>query len=199
MSTSIYFFGGYNASQKDIDAWLGSAKQQAPNIDFFGFPWPSGTPMDPEKAVVEGSKNSGQFKFAVDSIQECSADADKIYIIGHSSGCAIANEVDRSFKDNSKIVSKIVLVALDGFTPDANQRARSSTQVWAAKSGKGKSLHYDYLQNVVGGSLQVHEARTDCTTKLALHFSLVNAAATDKDVDAIPTGYVNCKANLAWL
>jgi hypothetical protein len=197
MSTSVYFFGGYNSSQKDIDAWLGSAKQQASTVGFFGFPWPGGTPIDPEKAIVEGSKNSGQFKFAVDTIQECSAD--KIYIIGHSSGCAIANEVDRGFKDNSKIV----LVALDGFTPDANQRARSSTQVWAAKSGEGKavhkSLHYDYLQNVVGGSLQVYEARTDCTTKLALHFSLVNAAATDKDVDTIPTGYVNCKANLAWL
>src|SRR5207302_298541 len=121
-------------SQKDIDAWLGSAKQQSPNMDFMGFPWPSDTPSYPENAVVEGSKKSGQFKFAVATIRECSADADKIYIIGHSSGCAIANAVDRELKKTN-----VVLVALDGFAPKDDQLQRTSTQVWGADCAGTKS------------------------------------------------------------
>jgi hypothetical protein len=34
---------------------------------------------------------------------------------------------------------------------------------------------------------------------LALHFSLVNANATDSVVKNIATGYDKCDANLAWL
>jgi hypothetical protein len=33
----------------------------------------------------------------------------------------------------------------------------------------------------------------------ALHFSLVNAAATDSTVKSIATGYAQCRANLVWL
>ena len=58
-------------------------------------------------------------------------------------------------------------------------------------------MHYKGLKDSVGNRLQVYQA-TDCTTKLALHFSLVNAAATDKIVDSIKNGYRQCKVNLAW-
>ncbi len=190
MSTSVYFFGGYNASQKDINAWLGSAKQQSPNMEFLGFPWPKDTPSYPENAVIEGSRKSGQFKFAVDTIRECSADADKIYIIGHSSGCAIANAVDRELK---KI--NLVLVALDGYGPQGDQLKRTSTQVWGAECEGKTSKNYPGPSQ---GRRQIYHA-TNCKGLWALHFSLVNANATDKTVHGIPTGYFNCKANLAWL
>jgi hypothetical protein len=189
MSASVYFIGGYHASQADIDAWVRSAKQQKPSIAFFGFPWPSDTPSSPADSVVKGSKKSGQYKSVLDAIQACSADT--IYIVGHSSGCAIANAVDKGLKDTSKIV----LVALDGFTPDTDQLKRSSTQVWGAECGGQKSRNYP---GPAGGRRKVYQA-TDCKTEWALHFSLVNAAATDKLVSSVKTGYTQCQANLVWL
>src|SRR5262249_49395004 len=132
MSAAVFFFGGWNASQNDIDAWVRSAKQQKPSITFTGFPYPSGASWDYDSAV-DGFKKSGQYKSAVAAIQACSADS--IYIVGHSSGCAISNAVDKGLKDTGKVV----LAALDGFAPDSDQGKRSSTQVWAAVNGDAKS------------------------------------------------------------
>jgi hypothetical protein len=189
MSASVFFFGGYKASQTDIDAWLRSAKPQKPNIEFSGFPWPRRASSGADSAVTTFTK-SGQYKSALDGIQACSAD--KIYIVGHSSGCAIASAVDKGLKD----ASKVVLVALDGLIPDLEQLARSSTQVWGAVCGDVKSRNYP--EGLVGDRLKVYQA-TDCKTLLALHFSLVNAAATDSVVKSIATGYARCRANLVWL
>ena len=189
MSTSIFFIGGYEASQSDIDSWLRSARQQKPSMAFFGFPWPDDTPSFPADSVVKGSKKSGQYKSALDAIEACSAD--KIYIVGHSSGCAIANAVDKGLKDKSKLV----LVSLDGFIPDGEQLKRSSTQVWGAVCDGVKSRNY---HERLGSRLKVYRA-TGCKTQWALHFSVVNAAATDKLVLTRQKGYFQCQANLAWL
>lgn len=193
MSTSVFFIGGWNANQVHINAWVQSAQQQKPSIAFRGFPWPDGVTSSPGTSVVKGSKEDGQFKKVVDAIQACSAD--KIYIVGHSSGCAIANAVDKALTNTSKIV----LVALDGFAPDGDQLKRSSTQVRAAVSGVHKSKNYKDLKDLLGSRLQEYSAKKDCTTKWALHFSLVNAAATDGLVHGVSTGYAQCEANLAWL
>ena len=79
---------------------------------------------------------------------------------------------------------------------DTVLQRRPSTQVWAAVCGNTKSLNYPKGQ--VGGRLNVYEA-TDCKKLWALHFSLVNAAATDGTVHGIATGYFQCRANLVWL
>ncbi|MFO0893193.1 MAG: hypothetical protein U0790_29150 [Isosphaeraceae bacterium] len=189
MSTSVYFFGGYEATQADIDLWLRSARQQKPNIAFFGFRWPESTPSTPADKVVKGSRKDGQFKSALDAIQ--ADNADRIYIVGHSSGCAIANAVDNGLKDKSKLV----LVSLDGFIPDGEQLKRSTTQVWAAICDGVKSRNY---HEKLGSRLKVYQA-TDCKTGWALHFSVVNAAATDRLVPTRQKGYLHCQANLVWL
>jgi hypothetical protein len=119
---------------------------------------------------------------------------DEIYIVGHSSGCAIANAVDRGLRDTSKIT----LVALDGFAPDRAQRARPSTQIWAAECGRAKSRNHDALKRVAGDRLKIYKA-TDCLQPWALHFSVVNSAASDKSVTSIARGYAQCRANLMWL
>jgi hypothetical protein len=191
MSTYVLFFGGYRATQTDMNVWLGNAKAQKADVAFDAIPWPSGAGADANSAVSSFTK-AGQFASAIAAIQSSSADL--IYIVGHSSGCAIANAVDRGLKDHSKIV----LVALDGFGPDRKLLARSSTQVCAAVCGDGKSKNYQPLKDLVGGQLKVYKA-TDCKTMWALHFSLVNAAANDNVVNSIRTGYAQCRANLAWL
>jgi hypothetical protein len=45
--------------------------------------------------------------------------ADNIYIVGHSSGCAIANKVNSLLKGDHK---NITLVDLDGFAPSGDQK-----------------------------------------------------------------------------
>ena len=42
MSVAVFYFGGYLASQPDIDSWVRSARLQKPHIIFRGFPWPTG-------------------------------------------------------------------------------------------------------------------------------------------------------------
>jgi hypothetical protein len=188
MSTSVFYFGGFNASQNDIDTWVRSAKQLRPGVEFSGFRWTSGPKSAPADTVVKGSQKSGQFKTAVDAILACRAD--RIYIVGHSSGCAVANAVDRELQ-----ATNVALVALDGYSPSPDQLKRSSTQVWGAECGGVKSKNYP---GPAGGRRRVYQA-TDCKKLWALHFSVVNAAATDAKVRSIATGYFQCKANLEWL
>jgi hypothetical protein len=204
MSTSVYFFGGYQASANDMKLWFDTAKAQKPKIDFKTFHWASGLGPDGDKAV-KAFRDSGQCKSVVAEIQ--ASKVDLIYIVGHSSGCAIANAVDDSLKDdgqkvyNLKIYDKITLVALDGFLPNPTQLGRSSTQVWSAKYGDLKSLHYGLLLGKVGGRLQVYEP-ADCNKKTAvwsLHFSLVNKSASVTEINNPTEGYQKCQANLMWL
>ena len=191
MSTCVFFFGGYKATETDMKVWLGSARAQKADVQFGAYPWPSGAASDASSAVTAFTK-AGRYASAIAAVQ--SSNADLIYIVGHSSGCAIANAVDRGLKDHSKIV----LVALDGFVPDRKQLARSSTQVWAAECDGATSRNYKSLKKIVGGRLKVYTA-TDCKTAWALHFSLVNSAANDTAVTSILTGYARCRANLVWL
>jgi hypothetical protein len=191
VSIYVLFFGGYHATQTDVDVWLASAKAQRKDVDFDAVPYPPGASANSHSAVSTFTKGE-LYDGAI--TQLATSGADQTYIVGHSSGCAIANAVDRVLRDHSRMN----LVALDGFLPDANQLGRPSTQVWSATCGSAISLNYKDLKNAVGSRLQVYPA-THCKTKWALHFSLVNAAATDKIVDSIKHGYRSCKANLAWL
>src|SRR5262245_51355385 len=98
MSTFVVFFGGYQATQDHIDAWLGSAGTRARGTQFIGFPWPKDMDPGPGKDDIQ---TSDAYKSAVAAIQASSAG--EIYIVGHSSGCAIANAVDSALKDTSKV------------------------------------------------------------------------------------------------
>jgi hypothetical protein len=192
MSIYVLFFGGYQSTQPDVNSWLGSARAQRKDVVFDAVPYPAGAGAGGHSAV-SAFANGDQYDGVITQIG--TSGADQTYIVGHSSGCAIANAVDRDLIDHSHIT----LVALDGFVPDHKQLARPSTQVWSAVGGDGTALHYKDLKDSVGSRLQVYPAASNCTTRLALHFSLVNAAATDKIVGSIKTGYRHCKANLVWL
>lgn len=191
MSTYVLFFGGYHATQTDINVWSASAKSQKPDVTFDGYAWPRGANSDSVSAVSAFTK-AGRLAEAIATLKECAPDL--IYIVGHSSGCAIANAVDRGLADTSKVT----LVALDGFAPDRAQLSRATTQVWAAECGTAKSRNHDNLKKVVGGQLKIYKA-TNCYDGWSLHFSVVNSAANDKAVTSIARGYANCRANLMWM
>src|SRR5262245_8092756 len=199
MSTAIaFFFGGYNATQIQVDSWVRNAHVQQPTIDFIGFPWPVLNVNSSARAKKE-IKKSNEYKAMLDAI--AAASAPKFYIVGHSSGCAIANDAVEQLQDKSKVT----LVSLDGFKPDPELRKLVTNQVWAAAFGKeATSFNHPGLGYP---DLDVYQASVK--SYWALHFSLVNTKTTDgqpatKTTKAVPatsieTGYDNCEANLCWL
>ncbi|HXJ89251.1 MAG TPA: hypothetical protein VMS18_20710 [Candidatus Binatia bacterium] len=194
MSVYVVFFGGFKASKIDMELWLASANSICGgDVVYDAFPYPDGA-RSGDTAAVNGFK---QFDTAIKKVEGSSADT--IYIVGHSSGCAIANELNSRIKGDH---SRITLVDLDGFAPSVDQIRKSSHQVWSAEGAKGgKSLHHDDWGRFQG-QLQVYTA-SSATNIWSLHFSLVNTAATNaikssSDED-LKKGYAGCIANLCWL
>jgi len=199
MSVCAVFFGGFQATQEQVNKWRESARKLKPGIEFGVRPWPSGAWTNSAGAVgVSAFKQTGEFDSLVAALK--ASPADKIYIVGHSSGCAIANAVDKEITKSLKDPSKFVLVSLDGFRPDADQLKRDNTQVWGAVSGVHKSYHYPDAdeKRQLGKKFKEYKARTDITTEFALHFSLVNTAVTN-GTGNIEHGYDNREANLKWV
>lgn len=197
MSAYVLFFGGFQATRQHVNAWAASAKSQRSDVTFDAFPWPASARKSDDVSATTAFKEAGTFDLALGTIRECSGGG-VVYLVGHSSGCAIANAVDKAVDKAPKEAGKVVLVALDGFLPGTDQLARPSTQVWSAVCGTAVAVNHDKLKKWIGGRLKTHKA-TRTYDPWALHFSLVNSAATDRDNGTIATGYNNCRANLMWL
>jgi hypothetical protein len=187
MSNYVVFFGGYQASESDMNLWTTSAQQQRSDVKFDTFPYPGHADWSDTGAVHGFEK---QFDGVVQKIKDCGADT--VFIVGHSSGCAIANKLNSKYDGDH---SAVTLVDLDGFAPTADQIKGSNVQAWCAEGagGKGHSLHWakEKKKFVAGSATQVW----------SLHFSMVNIAATDAITrgNYTSTGYAGCIANLCWL
>jgi hypothetical protein len=202
MSTFVLFIGGYGAKMNHIQWWTTSAGDQRKDVTFDGYPWPPAAANGKAKSATTAFDNAKSMPEAIKKITD--SKCNDIYIVGHSSGCAIANRIDEELAKALGTGSKITvnLVCLDGFTPSGAQLGRSTTQVWSAVNNKDNTktaLNYQWLKNTKG--LNIYQAQ-DCTNIWSLHFSLVNTTTSDKTVtsgDDIPNGYQNCRANLCWL
>ena len=197
MSAYVLFFGGFQATQTQINIWAGSAKAQKPDVTFDGYAYPASASARGASAV-SAFKASGGLAQAIGTVQECATD--QVYLVGHSSGCAIANAVDKEVTKGLTDKSKFVLVALDGYRPDKDQLNRDNTQVWGAVSGAHKSYHYPDAdeKKKLGKNFKEFKASSGVTARFALHFSLVNTAITN-DTGNTEHGYDNCQANLKWV
>ena len=188
MTINVLFFGGYMATEHDMIVWSDSAKEQRPDLWIRTTPWVIGAsasdPLKKYEFIIEHNRRSTENL------------TDETYIVGHSSGCAIANEVASRIPDKTKIR----LICLDGFVPYKDQLKNPTTQIWSARQTNiltCYSLNYKNLEEFP--HFNVYEPPIHpCTHKWALHFSLVNANADD-NILAISMGYYNCKANLCWL
>jgi hypothetical protein len=185
MKVYVVFIGGYKSSPPDMELWLASARKQRDDVVFDACPYPEGAGYKDTQAVAGFEK---QFDEVIKKIEGSAAD--KIFIVGHSSGCAIANEVNSRLKGDHK---NVTLVDLDGFTPSADQVKGAKTQVWSAEGGKGHSLNWSKRHKIYPA---LHATQT-----WSLHFSLVNTAATDAITreNYKSKGYAGCFANLCWL
>ena len=176
---NIYFFGGYLATQADVNAWKVSALLQTIFTNIKVFPWPNHASSSDPLATFKGSREIAHEVELLDH---------ETYIVGHSSGCAIANEVA------SLLSHPVNLVCLDGFVPYRTQRPLPTTQIWSAASAShGLSRNYQNLKTYPNFHVYVSK----CTQVWPLHFSLVNENVDD--TTTILRGYLNCKANLCWL
>lgn len=192
MKMAAFYFGGYNASWDDVVAWGTSASMQVPNMVVNVYPWPAGAPSWPEDSVVKSAEKL--IMKAVADVEKSRADL--IYILGHSSGCAIANEVERRLQNVTKRAI-IGLVALDGYTPKGSQLGRFTTQVWGAMCDGQPSKNFPD-PGVVGRHIYQVPVK-NCKKLWPLHFVLVNAAARDGKVTGTSDGYDDCVANLIWM
>jgi len=189
MKIYVVFIGGFQSDQTAMDLWLASAKKQKEHDDivFDTYPFPNITDSGRTSSVA-GFED--QFDEVIKKIQ--SSGADKIFIVGHSSGCAIADEVNKRLGGDHK---NVTLVDLDGFPPQPDQIKDSKVQAWYAvgAGGKGKSKNHE-----VG---RIKYQATHATEDWSLHFSLVNKAATNKIThkNYKTEGYAGCIANLDFL
>jgi len=187
----LWFFGGYKASLSDMNLWKASADHQNVIPYVTAFSYPVGASASYEGAV-EG------FGDRLDTLVQKlgSYENSSVVIVGHSSGCAISNEIGlRAFR---KGIKNFRVIALDGFAPHHLLFENKMASVWSAKCGSTYSMNYQALVKVAGPYFHTYQAQ-NCHTKWALHFSLVNKSATDDLVKKIPDGYKHCVANLEWL
>lgn len=179
----VHFFGGYKSTPHNMDQWVASARAQAPSYQFIGYAYPDHcSAEDPRLTEAETNLLALTIKTG-----------DHI-LVGHSSGCGIANTIaDRALR----LGAPVRLVALDGFRPSSALLNLSQTQCWGARCGNVLSRNYGALAGT-GLRFHVYQA-TDCKSEWALHFSLVNRNASDKTVRMISQGYFGCVANLSFL
>jgi hypothetical protein len=207
----VKYFGGYGATVMDMTAWLKSAQRQCANIDadvdFQAWPYPieAGASLDD---ALNGFGNV-RFDEVIASIHQYPSDDH--YIVGHSSGCAIANAVVYGMADAPTANwNALHLIALDGFRPRDDVLVRPTTECWHAwcnpdqssdmfpfSAGSVRSLNWD-RGNENQPWFKSYRAY-DCENEWALHFSLVNKNASDKIVKDIVDGYDDISVNLCWL
>lgn len=181
--TTVYFFGGYRASQADVSAWRTSLLQQRPSLSVVVTPYPQGATAGDPLAFWDNA----------DLAATIATTNDDCFIVGHSSGCALANNLAERVL--AADFDDFTLIALDGFKPNSKLLARDRTTCWSAQFGYIKSRNYAALQDAP--RFQVYRP-SQPAHNWALHFSLVNANARDGLVDSIPSGYEDCKANQCW-
>ena len=192
----VFYFGGFQSKQKDVDAWKASAtEQEGDNFSFEAFPYPASATFEDVSAV----KNFGATK--IDQLaKRISDDKTRQYVIvGHSSGCAIANAVAEKALDleGGKAARNFRLIALDGFRPRQGLWGKIGITCWSAKNGETKAPNWKSMEN--SAKFNFYDACNCGTQAWCVHFSLVNENATADTVKTIPQGYTNCKANLVWL
>lgn len=194
-ATVVFYFGGFRAAQKDVDAWKASATEQAgKDFSFEAFPYPASATDEDVSAV----KNFGAAKISELAKRIKDDPTRKYVIVGHSSGCAISNAVaEKALELEGGKAKNFRLVALDGFRPRKALFAKIDIWCWSAKNGTHKSRNWDSME--ASGKFKTYDACNCGSEAWCLHFSLVNENATADTVKKILQGYTNCKANLTWL
>jgi len=169
-----------------MEVWKASAEKQRDDATFDAYPYPDIGKSD-RKSAIHGFKDYDEVVKKIEG-----SGADTIFIVGHSSGCAVADEVNSRVKGEHK---NITLIDLDGFAPEPGQIKGSTVQAWSAEGTgrRGRSLNWAKGHKIFTSA--------HATQDWSLHFSVVNTAATNAITQNTyrTKGYAGCIANLVWL
>jgi hypothetical protein len=179
----VHFFGGYRATKQNVLAWCNSLEKKQPNVTAIGWPYPTASPASNPLKCWNCSEAVAKL-ICVD-VSEC-------LIVGHSSGCAIANDV--ASKTLALGAKNFKLIALDGFLPKPELLNLPGTMVWSAECNGVHSLNYESSKR----SDKFHIYKAKVIKKWPLHFSLINVSVSD-DHGEITQGYRNCDVNIQVL
>jgi len=192
----IFYFGGYEATTAEVDLWQKSAlAQTGGDYQFNVYPYPAGASSSASSAI----KGFGQGNINVLAKEIIDNASTQFIIVGHSSGCAIADAIAAGvIAQASTTVLNVRLVVLDGFLPSSEVKEKMPYKCYSAYDDGHYSLNWSAMKTC--GNNFVPLETPYCGSDIwCLHFSLVNSAATSSIVKTIPEGYTDCVANLAWL
>jgi len=170
--TQLFFFAGVDATHDDVASWKHSLERKRPvKATVFHWhgeldAWDDGILDDISGTVVAGDS-----------------------VVGHSSGCEIANEVAARVLDRG--LSDFRLIALDGYTPNEVMMEMPGTVRWSAENVKTGATSRNYI---VSDPPHYRVYRANVTREWPLHFSLVNLSVND-EYSTITDGYRNCDVN----
>jgi len=183
-SIYVYFFGGYRSTVADVQAWGKSLEAKVRGATAIVFPYPPGASARDPLAEWGSSQDIAMHILARTN--------EPSIIVGHSSGCAIANDVANVALDLG--AKNFKLIALDGFRPSRELLSLPGTIVWSAECNGARSLNYDHLSSCQ--EFRVYHA--EVTEQWPLHFSLVNLNVSD-EYGELEHGYRKCEANVEVL
>lgn len=188
VDTEVIYFGGYGATQAQMDCWAGGAKSSSYNVT--ALPYPAGAPSGTNRAIEKTSKYQRL-------LQQIRANPNKKYKVGgHSSGSQYANNLVQWMLSNGVPAENIELSNLDGFKASPNLRSKVKWQCWSATNGRIRSNNYSSECKIL--------QTTRCQTKWCLHFMLVNSETPNNlsgGGDFIRRGYAksNCQSPTDWI
>src|SRR5262249_53060089 len=136
-STYVCFFGGYRSTVADVQSWGKSLEAKVPGATAIVFPYPPGASAS-DPLVEWGCSRDIAMQILARTNEPC-------IIVGHSSGCAIANDVANVALDLG--AKNFKLIALDGFCPSEELLSLPGTTVWSAECNGARSLNYDDLRS----------------------------------------------------
>jgi hypothetical protein len=180
----VYFFGGYRSTRDNVSAWCSSLEKKQSKVTAIGWPYPIA-------ATAAGPLKRWNFSESVAKLIR--VDTDDCLIVGHSSGCMIANDV--AAMALALGAKNFKLIVLDGAAPKQPKLlSLPGTMLWGAECNGVRSLNYGALK----GKNNFHSYPAKVTQKWPLHFSLLNLNVSD-DHKLLAEGYRNCDVNLEVL
>lgn len=192
---TVVFFGGYQASASDVASWRNAAQghpRYGSEFRFEAVPYPSGASARESSAVEKGRGTIERYARRI-----ADEPGRQWVVVGHSSGAALAAAVVERVRDPGRILLIILDDGIDtGFRPPSGFDPDRQMACWSAVNARLASFNRDATRRLCRNYREIE--RADCSTRMCLHFKLVNDNAPSGLARPV-AGYVQVSPFLEWL
>ena len=203
----VIFFGGYGATEADMQLWQNAAAahpRYGRRFEFEAIAYPRDVSSSVSQAVAAAA---GTIDAVIAQIH--AMPGRRIIVVGHSSGAGLAVSVVTRTPDNARIK----LISLDAGInteapppPDVETYPIRSLDCWSVASSETLSFGYRRAKKLCKNRFFVMRSET-CQTAVCLHFRVVNRRAdpnltflqSRELADGVSRGYADLDINLDWL